>query len=169
MPSLENNSFVSNEKFDQFIEAFLKPSEEEYMYENFTRIPNSSKIKNIKFLHGKTNDNQFNLIKEKLFTVKAPDKQKNKNNLLLIIHSSSLGDSIASTPVLRKLYNSYNKKIDIVTYHPEVFKNNIYVNNISKITNNHIKNMRKRVIIDSRRILKNSKLDCNYQAIGIGS
>ena len=28
------------------------------------------------------------------------------------------------------LYNSYNKKIDIVTYHPEVFKNNIYVNNI---------------------------------------
>jgi UDP-N-acetyl-D-mannosaminuronate dehydrogenase len=39
----------------------------------------------------------------------------------------------------------------------------------SKITNNHIKNMEKRVIIDSRRILKNSKLDCNYQAIGIGS
>ena len=70
IPSLENNSFVSDEKFNEFIKAFLKPNEEEYMYENFTRIPNSSKIKNIKFLHGKTSDNQFTLIKEKIFMVK---------------------------------------------------------------------------------------------------
>jgi len=39
----------------------------------------------------------------------------------------------------------------------------------SKITNSNIKNMKKRIIIDSRRILKNSKLDCVYNAIGIGN
>jgi len=39
----------------------------------------------------------------------------------------------------------------------------------SKITNRNMKNMKKRIIIDSRRILKNSKLDCVYNAIGIGN
>jgi len=39
----------------------------------------------------------------------------------------------------------------------------------SKITNNNLKNMKKRVLIDSRRILKNKKLDCVYNAIGVGN
>ena len=38
-----------------------------------------------------------------------------------------------------------------------------------KITNKDLKNMKKRIIIDSRRILKSSKLDCVYNAIGIGN
>ena len=39
----------------------------------------------------------------------------------------------------------------------------------SKISNNNIKHMKKRIIVDSRRILKNQKLDCDYNAIGIGN
>lgn len=39
----------------------------------------------------------------------------------------------------------------------------------SKITNNNLKNMNKRILIDSRRILKNKKLDCVYNAIGVGN
>ncbi|MGY5148962.1 MAG: UDP-glucose dehydrogenase family protein [Candidatus Nitrosopumilus sp. bin_68KS] len=39
----------------------------------------------------------------------------------------------------------------------------------SKINNKNIKNMKKRTIIDSRRILKNKNIDCNYYAIGIGN
>ena len=39
----------------------------------------------------------------------------------------TLKNHATESNILRKLYNSYNKKIDIVTYHPEVFKNNIYV------------------------------------------
>ena len=39
----------------------------------------------------------------------------------------------------------------------------------SKITNRDIKNMKKRIIIDSQRILNNTKLDCVYNAIGIGN
>lgn len=38
-----------------------------------------------------------------------------------------------------------------------------------KITNRNLKNMRKRILIDSRRILKNKKLDCLYNAIGVGN
>ncbi len=39
----------------------------------------------------------------------------------------------------------------------------------SKITNKNLKKMEKRIIIDSRRILKNKNLDCVYNAIGIGN
>ena len=39
----------------------------------------------------------------------------------------------------------------------------------SKITNRNLKNMKKQVIIDSRRILKNQNLNCVYNAIGIGN
>jgi UDPglucose 6-dehydrogenase len=39
----------------------------------------------------------------------------------------------------------------------------------SKITNNNLRNMKKRIIIDTRRILKDQKLDCVYNAIGIGN
>ena len=38
----------------------------------------------------------------------------------------------------------------------------------SKIQNKNLKNMKKKIIIDSRRVLKNSKLDCTYIALGIG-
>jgi len=39
----------------------------------------------------------------------------------------------------------------------------------SKINNNTIKKMDKKIIIDSRRILVNKKIDIDYQAIGIGN
>jgi len=39
----------------------------------------------------------------------------------------------------------------------------------SKITNKNIKNMKKQIIIDSQRILNNPKLNCVYNAIGIGN
>ena len=38
----------------------------------------------------------------------------------------------------------------------------------SKINNNIIKKMKKKIIIDSRRILANKNIDADYQAIGIG-
>ena len=37
------------------------------------------------------------------------------------------------------------------------------------IKNSNLKNMKKRILIDSRRILKNKKLDCVYHAIGVGN
>ena len=39
----------------------------------------------------------------------------------------ALGDTLAVTPILRKLYHSYNQKISIITHHPYLFSNNPYV------------------------------------------
>jgi FkbM family methyltransferase len=128
VPSLENNEYVSDEKFEKFIDAYQQPKNEEYMYENFTRIPSDLNINNIKFFHGKINNNHFNIVKEKIF--KISNNMDDQNKYLLIIHSTSLGDTIAVTPVLRKLYNSYNSKISVLTYHPDIFKNNKYVDNL---------------------------------------
>ena len=40
---------------------------------------------------------------------------------------------------------------------------------VNKINNNNLKVMKNKLIIDSRRILKNKKLTCKYVALGIGN
>ena len=50
---------------------------------------------------------------------------------LLDLHlSKGLGDTICSTPSLRKLFFAYGKKISVLTDHPYIFKNNQYVDRI---------------------------------------
>ena len=50
---------------------------------------------------------------------------------LLDLHlSKGLGDTICSTPSLRKLFFAYGKKISVLTDHPYIFKNNKYVDKI---------------------------------------
>jgi ADP-heptose:LPS heptosyltransferase len=39
----------------------------------------------------------------------------------------SLGDTLCSTPTLKKLYDSYNVKITVISNYPEIFRNNPYV------------------------------------------
>ena len=47
---------------------------------------------------------------------------------LLDLHlSKGLGDTISSTPTLRKLFFAYGRKISVLTDHPYIFKNNKYV------------------------------------------
>lgn len=53
-----------------------------------------------------------------------------KKVCLDISNCYGLGDTIASTPVIRKLYYAYESKISVITEHPEVFKNSQYVDNI---------------------------------------
>jgi len=53
-----------------------------------------------------------------------------KEIFLDLSQCKALGDTICSTPTLRKLYNSYNEKIVISTNFPEIFKNNPYVKKI---------------------------------------
>ena len=43
---------------------------------------------------------------------------------------NALGDSLCSTPVIRKLYEAYNSKIVVITKHPELFTNNPYVEKV---------------------------------------
>ena len=57
-----------------------------------------------------------------------------------VLGCRALGDTLAVTPTLRKLYNSYGKKISVATHHPEIFKNNPYVDNIFNEITDEIKN-----------------------------
>jgi len=42
----------------------------------------------------------------------------------------ALGDTLCATPTLRKLYNSYGKKISVITHQPDLFYNNPYVSEV---------------------------------------
>jgi ADP-heptose:LPS heptosyltransferase len=42
----------------------------------------------------------------------------------------ALGDTLCVTPTIRKLHNSYNKKISVITNIPDLFSTNPYVDNI---------------------------------------
>lgn len=46
------------------------------------------------------------------------------------IHSESFGDTLASTPTLRRLYYAYSDTINIVTKNKKVFKNNPYIKSL---------------------------------------
>jgi hypothetical protein len=52
----------------------------------------------------------------------------------------ALGDTLAVTPTLRKLYYSYNQKISIITHHPYLFLDNPYVDVIHSELTDEIKN-----------------------------
>lgn len=57
---------------------------------------------------------------------------------LLDLHlSRGLGDTICATPVLKKLYNAYGKKISVLTVHPDIFKNNPYVKDLYSTENSN--------------------------------
>ena len=53
-----------------------------------------------------------------------------KDPLLDLHLSKGLGDTICSTPTLRKLFFAYGKKKSVLTDHPYIFKNNQYVDRI---------------------------------------
>lgn len=57
-----------------------------------------------------------------------------KDPLLDLHLSRGLGDTICSTPALRKLFFAYGKKISVLTDHPYIFKNNKYVDKIFDTT-----------------------------------
>jgi len=50
-----------------------------------------------------------------------------KKVLLNLSDCYAMGDTLCSTPTVRKLYESYGRKIYIVTHFPEIFDNNPYV------------------------------------------
>lgn len=106
-------------KVKEMLNCLNDLKEEDYFIDTFCRIPSKSNVQNLFFYHGKISDDEYNYIKDQM-----------SDKYLLKINSVSLGDTLAATPTLRKLYNSYNKKIDIVTHNAELFKNNKYVNKI---------------------------------------
>jgi len=57
LPNFENKNIF------EFLSLINKPPENELLYSNFTRIPNTTDFAKIKFLHGKINDKEFDIFK----------------------------------------------------------------------------------------------------------
>lgn len=142
----------------------------------------------------KINQNQINniikLIEKKCGTVKG------KNISILGLAFKPKTDDIRDSISL-KIIEILLKKHAIITVHDPMATENVrkkfkekikYANSISevltdshcglimaawpeysKITNKNLTKMKKKIIIDSRRILNNTNLDCDYTAIGIGN
>jgi autotransporter strand-loop-strand O-heptosyltransferase len=119
LPYNEYDKDKSLNKIKEMLNCLTNVSQEDYFIDIFCRIPSLNNIKNLFFYHGKISDSEYNYIKEQM-----------SDNYLLKINSVSLGDTLAATPTLRKLYNSYNKKINVVTHHPELFVKNDYVDRV---------------------------------------
>ena len=49
-----------------------------------------------------------------------------------LVGSRAFGDTLCSTPILRKLSTSYGEKFHVVTHNPIVFQNNTYVLSVEK-------------------------------------
>ena len=60
-----------------------------------------------------------------------------KNIILNLSDCYAIGDTLSATPTIKKLYNSYGKKIYVATHFPEIFENNPYIEKVynSKIIN----------------------------------
>ena len=47
----------------------------------------------------------------------------NNKNVLVKVSCPALGDTLCSTPAIRKVALSYGHKIDVMTHRSEIFKN----------------------------------------------
>jgi len=62
----------------------------------------------------------------------------NKGKVLIKVSCTAMGDTLCSTPTIRKVSNSYGFKVDVMTRRPDIFKNNLYVNNILEFTEDDV-------------------------------
>lgn len=114
-----NNTFfyTTNKNFFD-----IKRMKVEIYYQNHLIKDSILNFTNIKF-----DENDIDNIFNNYINKKRTDKQVS----IFILKELGLGDFMCATPLIRKLYNIYNKKIDIYGYkkYYEFIKNNPYINN----------------------------------------
>lgn len=63
-------------------------------------------------------------------------KIMNKNKKILVkVPCPAMGDSLCATPTIKKIYESYGHKIDVMAVRTDVFENNPYIENLLKYEN----------------------------------
>lgn len=84
----------------------------------------------------------FDIVSENKSTVFNHIIFKNKNltnsntkKILFKVPSPAMGDTLCSTPTIRKLYESYGHKIDVMAVRDDVLKGSPYINNLLKFEN----------------------------------
>ena len=71
----------------------------------------------------------------------------NNKVFLNLTECYSIGDTLCSTPTLRKLYESYKRKIYIITNFPEIFDSNPYVEKTYHPNTINISHLREQFIV----------------------
>ncbi|MCK9416207.1 hypothetical protein M0Q97_06075 [Candidatus Dojkabacteria bacterium] len=81
------------------------------------------------------------LIKEDFFNFKTIFGEKIKKQVVLVNSEVGIGDTIASTPIIKKISEIYNQKVIVLTYLPFVFINNPYVDEIIQVNEDNLNNV----------------------------
>jgi autotransporter strand-loop-strand O-heptosyltransferase len=103
--------------FDEMLTKLKAPTDSLQRISQFCTIPEKEKMKNLHFFHGKCSDGEYNIL-------------MSRKKIYFKIHCSSLGDTLASTPSIRKIKQAYKNRINIVTHHKDLFKKNENVLNV---------------------------------------
>lgn len=77
------------------------------------------------------NDNK--IIQEEYIRFRTRYNEIVKKQAIVTKYDVGFGDALTITPIIKKLYQTYNQKISVFTNVPEVFKNNPYVDENIKI------------------------------------
>ena len=111
----EPNYSQFKEKLQSFYESFKSNS-----------YPIKKSLNDSDYIHKNFN---WDYIIDDANKILEKNTNKNMSNIYYLIHSTSFGDTLASTPTLRYLSKSHRQKINIVTHRKDVFTNNPYVKN----------------------------------------
>lgn len=118
-----NNLYEPNfPQFKQVVKSFY----DDFKNKN-TSIPVEKLLTESNYIHKNFN---WDYIVKNANTILEKNKNKNMSNIYHLIHSTSFGDTLASTPTVRYLSKSHGQKINVVTHKKDVFKNNPHVQNI---------------------------------------
>lgn len=118
-----NNLYEPNfPQFKQVVKSFY----DDFKNKNIS-IPVKKLLTESNYIHKNFN---WDYIVKNANTILEKNKNKNMLNIYHLIHSTSFGDTLASTPTVRYLSKSHGQKINVVTHKKDVFKNNPNVQNI---------------------------------------
>lgn len=81
------------------------------------------------------------LIYEEYFNFKSIYGKKIKKQVLLVNTEVGIGDTIATTPIIKKISEIYNQKVIVLTYLPFVFINNPYIDKIIQVNKDNLNNI----------------------------
>lgn len=78
------------------------------------------------------------LINEEYFNFKTIYGKKIKKQVILVNTDVGIGDTIAATPIIKKISEIYNQKVIVLSYLPFVFINNPYIEEIIHVNKDNI-------------------------------
>ena len=121
---------------DRVFENFLDNLREYFDFVGYDRGPGESIVcASGRKQKDKNESKEVLLMDSKTDVVDSISEKFPKGNTpVIIIGCEGMGDTLSSTPVLRKLYEVYKRPIDVFTQNPVIFKNSPIVNDIIDMT-----------------------------------